>query len=116
MKSIKPLVYLLILIVFFLIPQNVMATDQPKNWTFGPWEAQEVIAWGSDRLIADFGSNGLWRYDGSWIKLSYLDPEGIIAWSDSKLVVNFGPRGLWKYDGQKWGQISLGIVKSDSVN
>ena len=116
MKSLKLLTYIFSLIVIFILPQNVMATDQTKRWTFGPWEAQEVVAWGSDRLIVDFGSNGLWRYDGTWIKLSYLNPEGIVAWGDSGLVVNFGPRGLWKYDGQKWEQIALGIIQSASVN
>ncbi len=116
MKLIKSFVYLLILIVFFLMPQYTMATNKAESLTLGSWEAQGVVAWGSDRLIVDFGSNGLWSYDGSWIRLSHLDPEGIIAWSDAKLVVNFGPRGLWKYDGHSWEQIALGIVEADNVN
>jgi len=116
MNPLKPLVYLLILIVFFLMPQYIMATDKVEGWTVGPWQAQEMVAWGSDRLVVDFGLNGLWKYDGSWIKLSYLDPEGIIAWSDSNLVVDFGSRGLWKYDGSSWEQIALGIVQANKVD
>ena len=116
MNPLKRLVYLLILIVFFLMPQYIMATDKVEDWTVGPWQAQKMIAWGSDRLVVDFGRNGLWEYDGSWIKLSYLDPEGIIAWSDFNLVVDFGSRGLWKYDGSSWEQIALGVVQANKVN
>ena len=49
-----------------------------------------MFAWGSDLLVVDFGSNGLWKYDGSWTKLSYLDPVGIIALSDSHTGSEFG--------------------------
>ena len=116
MKPLKPLVYQLFLIVFFLMPQYTMASTEVESWTLGPWKAQEMIAWGSDLLAVDFGPNGLWKYDGSWTKLSYLDPEGIIALGDSKLVVNFGSRGLWQYDGHSWEQIALGTVEADLVN
>ena len=116
MKPINPLIYPLIWIVFLLMPQYILASDTIESWTVGPWQAEEIVSWGSDRLVIDFGPNGLWRYDGSWHKLSYLDPEKIIAWSDSKLVINFGPRGLWKYDGRSWEQIARGVVQADKVN
>ena len=116
MKPLNRLVYLLILIVFLLMPHHMLASNSKENWTIGPWETQQMFAWGSDLLVVDFGSNGLWKYDGSWTKLSYLDPVGIIALSDSQLVVNFGSRGLWKYDGRSWEQIALGSVKADKVN
>lgn len=116
MKPFKPSVYLLLLISFFLMPQYLMASDKVESWTVGPWQAQEMVAWGSDLLLVDFGPNGLWKYDGAWTKLSYLDPEGIIALSDSKLVVNFGSRGLWKYDNRAWEQIAVGMVEAKKVN
>lgn len=118
MKTFKPLVYLSLLIVLLLIPQYIMAANKAERWTFGPWQAQEMVAWGSDQLVVDFGLNGLWKYDndGSWYKLSYLDPAGIVALSDYNLVVDFGSRGLWKYDGQSWEQIALGSEQVDTVN
>ncbi len=116
MKPFKPLVYLFVWIVFFLVPQHIMASDALERWTIGPWQPEEMVAWGSDRLVVDFGPNGLWIYDGSWNKLSYLDPEGIIAWGESKLVVNFGSRGLWQYAERSWEQIAQGVVQAEKVN
>ena len=116
MKKFNPSVYLVLLIGCFLMPQCIMASNKVESWTVGPWKTQEMVAWGSDLLVVDFGPNGLWRYDGSWTKLSYLDPEGMIALSDSNLIVNFGSRGLWKYDNRLWEQIALGTVEADKVN
>ncbi len=50
MKPLKPLVYQLFLIAFFLMPQYTMASTKVESWTFGPWNAQEMTAWGSDLL------------------------------------------------------------------
>lgn len=118
MKTFKLFVCLYILILFILMPHHIMATDKIEDWTLGPWQAQEMVAWGSDQLVVDFGLNGLWKYDvdGSWIKLSYLDPVGIIALSEYKLVVNFGSRGIWEYDGHSWEKIALGSEQVDTVN
>ena len=116
MKPYKPSVYLLLMILFVLLPQYIMASNKVEKWAVGPWKTQHMVAWGSDLLVVDFGPNGLWKYNGSWTKLSYLDPEGIIALSDSKLVVNFGSRGLWKYDNHSWEQIALGTVEAEKVN
>ncbi|MGI9535568.1 MAG: hypothetical protein ACR2PB_00755 [Desulfocapsaceae bacterium] len=116
MKPRKFFLGMLLLILSLLIPQQILSSNNKENWTVGPWKTQQMFAWGSDLLVVDFGPNGLWKYDGSWTKLSNLDPEGIIALSESKLVVNFGSRGLWKYDGSSWEQIALGTVTADKVN
>ncbi|MBT8263908.1 MAG: hypothetical protein KJN75_01085, partial [Muriicola sp.] len=63
-----------------------------------------------DRLIVDCGINGLWSYvdgDGSWIRLSVLDPLSMVVLGESNLVVNFGPHGLWKFDKSTWEKIAL---------
>ena len=83
MKPLKSVRCLFVVIVFLLIPQHMVASSKKENWTVGPWKTQEMFAWGNGPLIVDFGPNGLWKYDGSWTKLSYLDPIGIIALSES---------------------------------
>lgn len=65
------------------------------------------VALGNDNLIVDFGLNGLWNYDGFWIRLSHWDPKQMISWGESKLIVDFGRHGLYKYDGKNWVQIAI---------
>jgi hypothetical protein len=73
----------------------------------GVWIPQGLQAWGDDRLAVDFGSRGLWSYNGVWVQLSRLDPQAMTSWGGANLAVDFGPYGLWTFDGQAWSRISL---------
>ncbi len=66
-----------------------------------------MISWGTANVLVDFGSHGLWKYDGSWIRMSHWDPKRMIAWGESKLIVDFGQHGLYKYDEKTWVQIAI---------
>lgn len=99
--------FLIVFLGCFLIPLGAYSGNDTARWTFGPWQTQDMVSWGSEKLVVDFGPNGLWRYDGSWIRLSLWDPEGIVVLGNSNLVVNFGSNGLWEYDGTSWEQIAL---------
>ena len=59
-----------------------------------------------NRLAVDFGTYGLWYYDGSgWTSLAGWDPESMKAWS-AGLAVDFGTYGLWYYDGSDWTNLA----------
>jgi len=59
-------------------------------------------------LYADFGANGLWKWDGSvWSQLTPGNPEGMAA-SGSLLYGDFGANGLWEWDGSAWSQLTPG--------
>jgi DNA-binding beta-propeller fold protein YncE len=58
------------------------------------------------RLAADFGSNGLYLYDGtSWKGVAGWDAESMTAWG-SRLVADFGNKGIYIYDGASWTGIT----------
>ena len=58
-----------------------------------------------DELAADFGTNGLWHYDGaSWSKLTTWNPDDDLAGWSGGLAVDFGGDGLWNHDGTSWSQ------------
>jgi len=68
------------------------------------------IAATNDVLFGDFGSAGIWQYDGTpnnWTKISLADPEGLAA-SGSELFGDFGSGGIWQYNGtpNDWTKIS----------
>lgn len=106
MKPQKTLIPFFIFIAFSLMPQLVMANQVIGKWVAEPWRPQDMIAWGTDAVLVDFGSNGLWKYDGSWIRMSHWDPKRMITLGETKLIVDFGGHGLYKYDGQSWVKIS----------
>ena len=61
-------------------------------------------------LTADFGTKGLYQYDGSeWAKISTGDADNtgntMVAY-DGGLAVDFGSYGLHSYNGSSWNQIS----------
>ena len=57
-----------------------------------------------DELAVDFGSNGLWHYDGAWwSNLTDLNPDGMVEWSGG-LAVDFDTYGAWNYEGTTWSQ------------
>jgi hypothetical protein len=64
-------------------------------------------------LIVDFGSGGIWDYDGSsWTGLASSNPEHLAVY-DNKLVGDFGSGGLWEFDGTSWSQLTT--LGSDST-
>ena len=63
-------------------------------------------------LVVDFGSGGIWEYDGSaWSRLTTSNPE-YMAIYDNKLVGDFGGGGLWEFDGSSWTK----LTSSDADN
>jgi hypothetical protein len=65
-----------------------------------------AVAIGSD-LYVDFGSSGLWKFDGvTWARISTGDAEGLETY-DNKLVADLGSFGLYMYD-DTWIRISAG--------
>lgn len=89
------------------IAVSASSTKETGRWTYGPWQTQDMVSLGNEILVVDFGQNGLWSYDGSWIRLSHLDPQRMVTWGDSNLVVDFGAHGLWKFDRSTWEKIAL---------
>ncbi len=79
-------------------------TDQGSHGLFGYLRPYSP---GGDHLYADFGSNGLYSYNGSdWTKINDSSPSSMAA-SDSNLFANYGSWGLWKWDGTSWTQIDI---------
>ena len=107
MNSLKLLITSMILLVLFLIPTHLHASSMSKTWTSGPWQPQNMISWGDQALIVDFGLNGLWNYNGSWIRLSRWNPESMVVWG-TNLTVDFGGNGLWNYNGSIWIKLADG--------
>jgi hypothetical protein len=61
-----------------------------------------------DELAVDFGTYGLWHYDGSdWTSLAGWNPDGnMVEWTGG-LAVDFGASyGLWNYDGSGWTRLT----------
>jgi hypothetical protein len=57
-------------------------------------------------LTVDFGSSGLYTYDGTtWDRINGNNPAGLGAYS-SKIVANFPGLGLYEYDGIDWQLIN----------
>ncbi len=108
MRPVKTCIVLFIFLVMCSLPQSMVASTEVERWTIEPWQSQNMASWGNDRLVVDFGANGLWHYDGAWIRLSHWDAENILVWGTSHLVVDFGSHGLWTYDGRDWTKIAIG--------
>ena len=107
MKPRKSLITIFACLSFCLIPQMALSTEVIGNWVAEPWQPEDMITWGADNVLVDFGSNGLWRYNGSWIRISHWNPKRMITWSESKLMVDFGQNGLYCYDGKAWKKIAI---------
>jgi hypothetical protein len=86
----------------------VFAVDN-HNWVQGHARSPFwSFTTGNDELAVDFGTNGLWHYDGSsWSNLAGWDPDGNMeAWTGG-LAVDFGDSyGLWNYDGLSWTSLA----------
>ncbi len=107
MNSFKLLIISILLLVLSHLPTQLHASSTTETWTFGPWQPQNMISWGDHALIVDFGLNGLWNYDGSWIRLSRWNPESMVVWG-TNLTVDFGGNGLWNYNGTAWIKLADG--------
>ena len=60
-----------------------------------------------DELAVDFGTYGLWHYDGSWTSLAGWNPDGNMEVWTGSLAVDFGVTyGLWNYDGSSWTSLA----------
>ncbi len=58
------------------------------------------------KLVVDFGSDGLYAFDGStWQSISNANPEGMARWN-SLLAVDFGNDGMDTFDGLRWENIT----------
>jgi hypothetical protein len=79
--------------------------DDISTWT--TQDGSFTCSVGGVELAADFGTLGVWVYDGSdWTRLAIWDPEGMIIW-DSNLVGDFGTLGVWAYDGSDWTRLAI---------
>ena len=59
-----------------------------------------------DELAVDFGTYGLWHYDGStWTSLAGWNPESMVKWRTG-FTVDFDTYGLWNYDGSSWTSLA----------
>ena len=105
--KLKLLMTLVISVVFLSLPLSAGSSKETERWTYGPWQTQNMVSLGNKILIVDFGPNGLWSYDGTWMRLSHLDPLRMVTWGEANLVVDFGSHGLWTYDQSEWVKIAL---------
>jgi hypothetical protein len=72
-----------------------------------------MMAYGTS-LVVDFGSGGIWGYDGSaWSRFTASDPEYMAVYYN-KLVADFGSGGLWEFDGTSWSRLTLADADSSS--
>ena len=104
--KLKLLMSFTFLVVLLSVPLCA-TTKETQRWAYGPWQTENMVSLGNQILIVDFGRNGLWSYDGTWMRLSHLDPLHMVTWGESNLVVDFGPHGLWKFDRSEWEKIAL---------
>jgi len=64
-------------------------------------------------LYVDFGSSGLFKFNGdTWERISTGNAEGLAASNGNNLAADFGTSGLYEYDGT-WSRISTGDVDED---
>ena len=69
-------------------------------------DLENITAEGS-LLYADFGSDGLWQWDGeTWTYIAASNPENIVANPDNTpLYADFGQDGVWVWNGTAWSKI-----------
>ena len=85
--------------------------DWTSTWYYNPeWFIDDVsvlinvsTALLGDEVAFDFGTNGLWHYNGTnWTSLTGWNPDGKMEEWAGGLAVDFGTYGLWNYDGSSW--------------
>jgi hypothetical protein len=76
--------------------------DATAAWAWlSTYDGVEAMLGVSNKAYGDFGSNGLWKYDGVWTNIAPVDANHIKAYN-GKLVANFPGFGLFEYDGSNW--------------
>jgi hypothetical protein len=77
-----------------------------------PGDATSHPAVSDTSLFSDFGSLGLWQWNGSaWSQINTLSPASMVA-SGSMLYGNFTGYGLWQWNGRAWRLINTLIPES----
>jgi len=90
--------------IYYLAPDVGSVKEEWDNaGETNGWELQGVA--NGNTLVVDFGSLGLWQYNGTWTKLSDADVEYLGLYSD-KLVADLGSLGLWEYNGTSLSQLT----------
>ena len=76
------------------------------NWSrLTPNNGQQEMCAAGTALYMDFGTSGLYRYDGSkWARIHTDDPTALLCYED-KVIVNFTSYGLYEYSGS-WKRLS----------
>jgi hypothetical protein len=80
-------------------------------WTPLTGSNPEKLATYSDKLVGDFGSQGLWQHvsGANWIQLTPADADGsgntLVAYGTG-LAVDFGGLGLWWFNGGTWSPLT----------
>ena len=68
------------------------------TWTWLTGSDPENMVTVGSALYADFGSAGIYKYNGTWIWISSTDPEAMVAVGND-LYADLGMSGIYKYDG-----------------
>lgn len=76
-----------------------------SQWTLISSANPETMLKSGNSLVVDFGSAGLYIYDGTWSRISSNSVEKMVT-VGSDLFADFGPSGLYKYDGAAWSRIT----------
>ncbi len=119
--------------IFFLLFLTIAfshAASQGLDYTRSSFDYKGIVAAdidgdGTDEVIVDYGSMGLYVYDfwtHSWTKLHAMDVESVVVGNfdtdaTEELVIDFGVPGLYLYDPDqvKWQRITNINPKSVTV-
>jgi hypothetical protein len=74
---------------------------------------QDLIGVSSD-LYTDYGTAGLWKYNGAWSPIGSADANRLGTYGE-KLVANFPAYGLYEYDGSTWVSLTGNNGVTDMV-
>ena len=71
-----------------------------------PMQLFQQVWWRQFILYGDFGSGGLWQWDGTtWSQVNAVSPTSMVV-SGSLLYGNFRAGGLWQWNGTTWSQVN----------
>ncbi len=85
-------------------------SDIKDFWEYNP---------GPSPLYGDFGSGGLWVWNGiAWSQVNAVSPNHMVA-SGLIFYGDFGSGGLWQWDGTAWSEVNTvsptSMETSDSI-
>lgn len=88
-------------VVYYFVVTAYDNEDPENESSYSNW-----VSTCTNKLTVDFGTYGLWNYDGSgWASLSGWDSESMETWRTG-LAVAFNGSGLWRYDGSEWSLLT----------